>query len=116
MRDNFTVDPRVFLFGGIFGTISRSIAEAGFFLLFESGSIVMHIAEQAKVLMPAEADARARVKTWMFAALNTVEPPIMMLSAMDLQPGGVSEWAKDLRDSIVKRIQIRLDSLAQFLA
>src|SRR5580698_3763058 len=47
--------------------------------LFESGSIVLHLAEQHPGLLPADADARARAITWMFAALATVEPPILDL-------------------------------------
>ena len=45
--------------------------------LFESGAIVLHIAEGHAGLLPADADARARAIAWMFAALNTVEPPIV---------------------------------------
>jgi glutathione S-transferase len=89
--------------------------EAGDLALFESGAIVMHIAEQCPILMPADPDARARVKTWMFAALNTVEPPIMMLNVIDMQRGGVPEGAQALRESVVKMIGARLDSLAAFL-
>ncbi len=44
--------------------------------LFESGAIVLHIAERHGRLLPDEANGRARAITWMFAALNTVEPPI----------------------------------------
>ena len=64
---------------------------------------------------PADADARARVRTWMLAALNTIEPPIMMLNVIDLQPGGAPEGAKDLRASVVAMIEKRLDSLVAFL-
>lgn len=46
-------------------------------VLFESGAIVFHIAECHAGLLPEEANARARAITWMFAALNTVEPPIV---------------------------------------
>ena len=51
----------------------------------------------------------------MFAALNTVEPPIIVLNVIDLQPGGVPEGAKELRASVVNRIQNRLDGVADFL-
>jgi len=50
--------------------------EEGALALFESGAIVFHIAESSEGLFPADPDARARAVTWMFAALNTVEPPI----------------------------------------
>ena len=50
--------------------------EEGELTLFESGAIVLHIAERHEGLLPDDANARARAITWMFAALNTVEPPI----------------------------------------
>jgi glutathione S-transferase len=51
--------------------------EEGDLVLFESGSIILHIAERHAGLLPVQPDARARAITWMFAALNTVEPPIV---------------------------------------
>lgn len=51
--------------------------EDGDLALFESGAIVLHIAEQHVGLLPADANARVRAIGWMFAALNTVEPPIV---------------------------------------
>ncbi len=51
--------------------------EEGDLTLFETGSIVIHIAERYAGLMPEDANARARAITWMFAAVNTVEPPIL---------------------------------------
>jgi glutathione S-transferase len=83
--------------------------------LFESGAIVLHVAGQSAALTPADADAQALVATWSFAALNTIEPPIMMLNVVDLQPGGAPEGAELLREGIVKMIGMRLDSLAAFL-
>ena len=50
--------------------------EDGDLVLFESGAIVFHIAERHPGLLPDDADARARAIAWMFAALNTVEPPV----------------------------------------
>src|SRR5690349_22766122 len=49
--------------------------EEGDLVLFESGSIILHIAQRHAGLLPDEANARARAITWMFAALSTVEPP-----------------------------------------
>ena len=83
--------------------------------MFESGAIVLHVAEQSPALMPQGAEARARVRTWMFAALNTVEPPITMLNVIDLQPGGAPEGAKDLRAAVLGMIEKRLDALSAFL-
>jgi glutathione S-transferase len=54
--------------------------EEGDLALFESGSIVFHIAERHAGLLPKDANARARAITWMFAALNTVEPPLVELA------------------------------------
>jgi glutathione S-transferase len=51
--------------------------EEGNLALFESGAIVFHVAEGHRGLLPDDANARARAITWMFAALNTVEPPIV---------------------------------------
>lgn len=83
-------------------------------VLFESGAIVLHIAERSDKLMPSGPEARARTKTWMFAALNTVEPPIMFLNALDmLQDGG--ESAKLLRPAVVGEVKKRLVSLCCLL-
>jgi len=51
--------------------------EDGDLALFESGAIVLHIAERYPGLLPADADARARAINWMFAAHSTIEPPIV---------------------------------------
>ncbi|HEY2187853.1 MAG TPA: glutathione S-transferase family protein [Caldimonas sp.] len=83
--------------------------------MFESGAIVLHLAERSPALMPDDGHERERVRTWMLAALNTIEPPIQMLNAIDLQPGGAPEGAKALRESVADRIGTRLDSLATFL-
>jgi glutathione S-transferase len=53
--------------------------EQGDLALFETGAIVFHIAQRYAGLLPDDANARARAVTWMFAALNTVEPPILDL-------------------------------------
>jgi glutathione S-transferase len=79
--------------------------------LFESGAIVQHIAEQSATLMPADANGRARVKAWLFAAMNSVEPSIMNLAAIDLFHAE-EEWAKLRRPGAVERVQSRLASLS----
>ena len=84
-------------------------------VLFESCAIVMHLGERSEALLPRDAPARARVRTWMLAALNTIEPPITALNVIDLQPGGAPAGAKELRESVVSRIGTRLDSLVAFL-
>src|SRR6478736_6129507 len=53
--------------------------EEGSLALFETGAIVLHIAQRHAGLLPADPDARARAIAWMFAALNTIEPPVLDL-------------------------------------
>src|SRR5215204_2035328 len=64
--------------------------EEGDLVLFESGAIVFHIAERHPGLLPIDADARARAVTWMFAALSTVEPPIVEREQVEYVEGGKS--------------------------
>lgn len=83
--------------------------------LFESGAIVMHIAERSTALLPAEPAARARARTWMFAALNSVEPHVQNLAAIDLfYPN--EEWAKQRRPGAETAAKARLANLAEWLA
>ena len=84
-------------------------------VLFESCAIIMHLGERSEALMPRDEAARARVRTWMLAALNTVEPPIMMLNYIEMQPDGAQAGAKAVRDSIAAWIGMRLDTLGAFL-
>jgi glutathione S-transferase len=80
--------------------------------LIESGAIVYSIAEDCEALMPAE--RRAETLSWMFVALNTVEPPVQNLSVMDLQHIE-EEWAKLRRPEAVDAVKIRLAALAEWL-
>jgi glutathione S-transferase len=84
-------------------------------VLFESGAIVMHIAEESSALMPADPEDRARVKTWMFAALNTVEPPIMMSNFIEMSPLKDEAGVRDLRGNLTQWIETRLDNVQAFL-
>src|SRR5215471_9682960 len=68
--------------------------EEGDLALFETGAIVFHIAERHAGLLPDEANARARAITWMFAALNTVEPTILELATARLLEGD-KPWNKE---------------------
>ncbi len=79
--------------------------------LFETGSIVFHIAERYFGLLPADANARARAITWMFAALNTVEPPILELMTAKIIEGD-KPWTKDRIPLVADRIRDRLKQLA----
>ena len=83
-------------------------------VLFESGAIVLHIAERSDVLLPKDSAARARAVQWLIAALNTVEPPIWNLFLIDfIFPD--EEWAKLRRPSTVEFMNGRLDALAKRL-
>jgi glutathione S-transferase len=82
--------------------------------LFESGSIVMHIAQKTAVLLPADAAGRARTLTWMFAALNSVEPQVQNLIAIDLFFAN-EEWAKLRRPGAEKMALSRLAGVAAAL-
>jgi glutathione S-transferase len=88
--------------------------EEGDLTLFESGSIVFHIAERHAGLLPDEANARARAVTWIFAALNTVEPPILELVTARFVEGN-KPWTKERLPLIVDRIRHRLDQLSAHL-
>ena len=82
--------------------------------LFESGAIVLHIAEACPALLPLEAPRRARVVTWMFAALNSVEPWVQNLTVIDLF-NAEEAWAKERRPAAEKQVQLRLEQLAAAL-
>lgn len=82
--------------------------------LFESGSIVLHIAEKSEVLMPREPAARARAITWMFAALNSLEPHLQSFTAIDVFFKN-EEWAKLRRPSAMQMAEKRLDELATWM-
>lgn len=86
--------------------------ETGGETLIESGAIVYSIAEGCDALMPA--DKRAETLTWMFVALNTVEPPVNNLSVMDLQHSE-AEWAKLRRPAVVDMVKARLRVLSERL-
>ena len=88
--------------------------EAGDLVLFESGAIVLHIAERHAGLLPAEPNAQARAIAWMFAALNTVEPPILDRSvAMLLERD--RPWHEARLPLIDDRIRHVLDQLSSHL-
>src|SRR6185312_10985111 len=85
--------------------------EEGGLALFESGAIVLHLAERHPGLLPDDADARARAITWMFAALNTVEPPILELVTVKILEAD-KPWAAERLPLVVGRIRARLDQLS----
>jgi glutathione S-transferase len=85
--------------------------EEGDLALFESGAIVFHIAERNAGLLPDDANARARAITWMFAALNTVEPPILDLQTTKFLEGDKS-WYEQRLPAVKDRIRDRLGALS----
>jgi glutathione S-transferase len=85
--------------------------EDGDLALFETGAIVFHIAERHPGLLPKEANARARAITWMFAALSTVEPPILDLSIAKILEGDKS-WSEARRPLVRDRVRDRLKPLS----
>ena len=88
--------------------------EEGDLTLFESGSIILHIAETHAGLLPKDADARARAITWMFASLATVEPPILDLQVAKFMEGD-KPWAAERMPLVQDRIRNRLGELSRCL-
>ena len=88
--------------------------EEGELVLFESGAIVFHLAERHAGLLPRQAHARARAIAWLFAALNTVEPPIMELSLARILERD-APWYEQRLPVVVTRVQKRLDELCASL-
>jgi glutathione S-transferase len=83
-------------------------------VLFETGAIVLHIAERSTLLLPPDPSARARATSWMFAALNSVEPSIMSLIQIDLKFAGDAA-ATQVREAAVDAVKGRLESVAAWL-
>jgi len=88
--------------------------EDGDLVLFESGAIVFHIAEHHAGLLPDDGQARARAITWMFAALNTMEPPILDLQTVRFQEYQQS-WYEQRLPLVKDRIRDRLGVLSSRL-
>ncbi|WFP75788.1 glutathione S-transferase family protein [Mesorhizobium sp. WSM4906] len=88
--------------------------EEGDLCLFESGSIVFHIAERHAGLLPEDANARARAITWMFAALSTLEPPILeLVTAVIIERD--APWHAERLPLVEDRIRKRLAELSRCL-
>lgn len=85
--------------------------EDGGLALFESGAIVLHIAERHDGLLPGDANARARAIAWMFAALSTMEPPIVELTMAMLFERDRSWYAERL-PMLQERVRTRLGELS----
>ena len=85
--------------------------EEGDLALFETGAIVLHIAERHAGLLPDDANARARAITWMFAALDTVEPPILELVTAKLLEND-KPWNQERMPLVQDRVRDRLNQLS----
>jgi glutathione S-transferase len=85
--------------------------EEGDLVLFESGAIVLHVAERHAGLLPEDANARARAIAWMFAAVNTVEPPILDLVIAKFVESD-KPWSKERLPLVADRIRDRLKQLS----
>ncbi|MDR6938217.1 glutathione S-transferase family protein [Luteibacter sp. 3190] len=83
-------------------------------VLFETGSIVFHLAERYGHLLPSDANARARAITWMFAALNSVEPPILDIFIAKILEGD-KPWAAERVPIVMERVRQRLKLLSDRL-
>ena len=79
--------------------------------MFESGAIVLHIAERHGGLLPDDANARARAITWVFAAVNTVEPPILELANANLLERD-KPWHAERLPLVEQRVRDRLKQLS----
>lgn len=85
--------------------------EEGDLALFESGAIVLHVAQRHAGLLPNDANARARAIAWMFAALNTVEPPILERETATYMERDET-WYEERLPLLEDRIRARLDRLS----
>ncbi|HWA61240.1 MAG TPA: glutathione S-transferase family protein [Caulobacteraceae bacterium] len=85
--------------------------EEGDLVLFESGAILLHIAERHAGLLPADSNARARAIAWLFAALDTVEPPIVERSMAVLLERD-KPWHGERLPMLEERIRTRLEQLS----
>ena len=88
--------------------------EEGELTLFESGAIILRIAETHEGLLPVDADARSRAITWMFAALNTMEPPIVEFGMAKLFERD-KPWFEQRQPMLEERVRNRLAQLSSRL-
>lgn len=88
--------------------------EEGDLALFETGAIVLHIAQRHAGLLPEDANARARAVTWMFAAVNTIEPPIVGREEAEYLEGD-KPWYDERLTMIDERIRVRLGQLSRHM-
>ena len=85
--------------------------QEGGLALFESGAIILHLAQRHPGLLPQDSDARARAVAWMFAALNTVEPPIVEFGMSKLFERD-KPWFEQRHPMLEDRVRTRLGQLS----
>ncbi|MES1264091.1 MAG: glutathione S-transferase family protein [Variovorax sp.] len=90
------------------------VYQEGDLTLFESGAIVMHVAQKSAALLPPDVSARAQVLQWMFAALNSIEPHVLNVTSLD-HFFAAEEWAKGRRPSAEQMLHKRLQGLSKAL-
>jgi len=112
LLDAFAERPKDYYREQPFGQVP--ILNDGDIHLFETGSIVLHIAESCEVLMPGDRAGRARTRTWVIAALNSVEPMMMELITIDVFNAD-AEWAKLRRPGALGAVRTRLGRVAEWL-
>jgi glutathione S-transferase len=88
--------------------------EEGDLTLFESGAIVLHVAERHRGLLPSDPNVRARAIAWIFAAVSTIEPPIVQLTVAKIMEND-RPWNEVRLPLVLDRIRERLDDLAHCL-
>jgi glutathione S-transferase len=82
--------------------------------MFESGAIVLHISEKSEALAPKDAAGRARVTTWVIAALNSIEPHVQNLVSLDVFHAGEA-WTKERRPQVEAMLANRMAALSAWL-
>lgn len=82
--------------------------------LFESGSILIHIAERSEHLLPRDAEGRGRAISWLIAALNSVEPPLQTMIVVDVFGDG-QDWHDGARGAALPFAQKQIAAVAQWL-
>ncbi len=88
--------------------------EEGDLALFETGAIVLHLAQHHAGLLPSDTSAKARAITWLIAALNTVEPPIVDIFIAKVLEGD-KPWAAERLPLVIERARNRLRALSACL-
>ncbi|MBX3499045.1 MAG: glutathione S-transferase family protein [Alphaproteobacteria bacterium] len=112
LLDAFSERPKEYLREQPFGQVP--ILNDGDIHLFETGAIVLHIAERSEALMPRDPAGRARTTAWVIASLNSIEPMIMELAGLDFFHRD-AEWAKARRPGAEQNVRTRLGRLSAWL-